>query len=149
MNNEIPYNWETFLDALRLRFGENIFHDPKATIKELKQVHSMVEYQFQFEELSNQVSSLSEEWLISLFVASLQEYLKCELLLVKRRSYVEAVSMAKLYEQWQAAVHQLQKSSGYKAGSSIDSQPLTSSRNSVTKVNSSAFRGIMLAVGSQ
>ena len=46
VNNEIPYTSETFLDALGLRFGKNTFHDSKAAIKELKQVHLMEEYQF-------------------------------------------------------------------------------------------------------
>ncbi|XP_020997135.1 uncharacterized protein LOC110280433 [Arachis duranensis] len=99
VNNSINHTWESFLDALCVRFGRSIFHDPKAALKELKQVTTVAVYQHQFEELSNQVTGLSEEWLTSLFVAGLLEALKCELMLAKPRTYVEAVVLAKLHEQ--------------------------------------------------
>ena len=44
VNNHIQYTWESFLEALSLRFGQNIYYDPKAAIKDLKQVNSMAEY---------------------------------------------------------------------------------------------------------
>ena len=56
VNNNIDYTWESFLDALSVRFGQNIYYDPKAAIKDLKQVNSVAEYHSQFEELSNQVT---------------------------------------------------------------------------------------------
>ena len=36
VNNDISYTWETFLDALLARFGNNSFFDPKIALKELK-----------------------------------------------------------------------------------------------------------------
>ena len=44
MKNEIQYTWESSLDALLLHFGKNIYHDPTAVIKELKQVNTVDEY---------------------------------------------------------------------------------------------------------
>ncbi|XP_016186033.1 uncharacterized protein LOC107627725 [Arachis ipaensis] len=105
VNNNIRYTWDSFLEALLVRFGQNQFYDPKAALKELKQVNTVAEYQSQFEELTNQVTGLSEEWVISLFVGGLQDYLKCELLLAKPTSYVTAVSLAKLYEQKNNSPH--------------------------------------------
>ena len=132
------------MDALNLRFGKSIFHEPKAAIKELRQVNSIDEYQFQFEELSNQVTGLTEEWLISLFVAGLQEHLKCELLMAKPSTYVAAVSMAKLYEQKYATMHKQQKSTLFKGSNNVDSRvlapSLSYSRSSTPRVFSQPMR---------
>lgn len=103
VNNNITYTRETFPHALTLRFGSNLFHDHKAAHKELKQVSSIAEYQFHFLKLSNQV----EEWHIALFIVSLQKHLKCELMMIKPGTYVEAVSWAKLHEQKLATMHQV------------------------------------------
>ena len=99
-----------------MRFGKNIYHDPKATLKELKQVRTVSEYKFQFEELSNQVTGLREEWLISLFVAGLREHLKCELMLAKPESYITTVSLARLHEQKHTVLHQFSMLGGGKTG---------------------------------
>ena len=61
VNNNIDYSLESFLDALSVRFGQNICYDPKVAIKDLKQVNFIAEYHSLFEELSNQVTRLSEE----------------------------------------------------------------------------------------
>ncbi|XP_020963323.1 uncharacterized protein LOC110264971 [Arachis ipaensis] len=129
INNNIQYTWENFLDALLIRFGQNQFYDPKATLKELKQTSTVAEYQNQFEELSNQVTGLSEEWLISLFVAELHDHLKCELLLAKPTSYVTATLLARLHEQKLAAAAPLY----HKSPTTHTSQPLHLTPNIVTQ----------------
>ena len=116
VNNQIQYTWDSFLDAQSLRFDKSIYHDPKAAFREPKQVNSISEHQFQFEELSNQVTGLSEEWLISLFIAGLQEHLKGELMLAKPETYVAAVLMARLHEQKHTTLHQAPKFSGGRLG---------------------------------
>ena len=85
-------------------------------------MHSVSEYQSQFEELSNQVTGLSEEWLISLFTAGLQEHLKCELMLTKPETYVAAVSLARLHEQKHMALYQGPKYLGGKLGMQGDAR---------------------------
>ncbi|XP_025607666.1 uncharacterized protein [Arachis hypogaea] len=82
---------------------KNYFYDPKAALKELKQTDSVAEYHTQFEELSTQVTGLSEDWLVSLFIVGLQEYLKYELMIAKPQEYDTAVALAKLHEQKHAA----------------------------------------------
>ncbi|XP_016172540.1 uncharacterized protein LOC107614929 [Arachis ipaensis] len=103
VNNGIMYTWEGFLEALSTRFGCNIFHDPKAALKDLQQHSTVTEYHSQFEDLSNQVTGLTEDWLVSLFTARLNDALKCELMLAKPKTYVEAVALAKLHEQKHSA----------------------------------------------
>ncbi|MED6203366.1 hypothetical protein PIB30_114821, partial [Stylosanthes scabra] len=58
------------------RFTKNIFYDHRTALKDLRQGGSVEEYQARFEELSNRVTGLNEEWLIYLFIAGLQEHLK-------------------------------------------------------------------------
>lgn len=76
-------NWQEFLTTLQLRFGTSLYDDPKATLKELRQTTIVADYQSKFEELCTKVTGLSESWLISFFIAGLQDHLKCELLLAQ------------------------------------------------------------------
>ncbi|XLR33618.1 hypothetical protein S83_061518 [Arachis hypogaea] len=119
VNNNIAYTWDSFLEALNARFGKNVFYDPRTALKELKQGGSVEEYQCQFEELSNRVTGLSEEWIVALFTAGLQEHLKCELLLARPNSYIQAVSLAKLHEQKHAVTLGLTKNNSSKSNSSF------------------------------
>lgn len=96
--NGLVQNWNEFLTALQLRFGTSLYDDPKAALKELKQTGSIAEYQTKFEDLSTKVIGLSEAWLISYFIARLQDHLKCELLLAQPTTYYQTISLAKLHE---------------------------------------------------
>ncbi|MED6183584.1 hypothetical protein PIB30_039164 [Stylosanthes scabra] len=58
------------------RFNKNIYYDHRTALKELQQGGSVEEYQAQFEDLSNRATRLSEEWIVLLFIAGLQEHLK-------------------------------------------------------------------------
>jgi len=107
VNNRVQQTWEQFLQGLRLRFGANLYHDPRTALKELKQTTSVGEYQSQFEELSNQVTGLMEQWLVSFFIAGLNDHLKYDMLLAQPVTYASAVSMAKIYEQKQLYMQQL------------------------------------------
>lgn len=91
--------WNEFLTTLQLRFGSSLYDDPKAALNELKHVATVSEYQSKFEEISTRVTGFDEHWLVSFFVAGLQEHLKCELLLAQPSTYYQAVSLAKLHEQ--------------------------------------------------
>jgi len=99
VKNNMIGSREELLVALMLRFGMLLYDYPKAALKELKQTGSVAEYQNQFEELSTKVTGLEESWLISFFVARLQDHLKCEVVLAQPTTYFHAVSLAKLHEQ--------------------------------------------------
>ncbi|KAF7812849.1 Ty3/gypsy retrotransposon protein [Senna tora] len=97
--NGLFSDWESFLVALRLRFGDSLYNDPRQALKELKQEGTVEEYQGQFETIANKATALQEEWLISFFIGGLKDYLKYEVKLSKPTSYYEAVSMAKMLEE--------------------------------------------------
>jgi len=96
INNHVQQTWEQYLEGLRLCFGANLYHDPRTALKELKQTTYVGEYQSQFEELSNQVTGLTEQWLVSFFITGLNDHLKYDLLLAQPVSYASAVSIAKI-----------------------------------------------------
>ena len=99
IKNQYTQDWMIFADALQKRFGTNLYDNPREALKELKQQGTVAEYQSQFEALSTKVTGLSEQWLISFFVAGLDDYLKCQLRLAKPTSYPEVVALAHLHEQ--------------------------------------------------
>lgn len=76
MKNSLVQTWPDFLNALLLRFGTSLYDDAKAALKELKHTNTVAEYQNHFEEISTRVTGLSEQWLISFFIAGLQDHLK-------------------------------------------------------------------------
>ena len=112
VNNCVQQTWEQFLKGLRLGFGANLYHDPRTALKELKHMAFVGEYQSQFEELSNQVTELTEQWLVSFFIVGLNDHLKYDLLLAQPMSYANAVSIAKIYEQKQLYMQQLGRPPG-------------------------------------
>ena len=99
MRNNYTHDRFSFVEVLQKRFGTDLYNNPQDTLKELKQTGSVAEYQDQFESLSTRVTGLSENWLISLFITGLNDYLKYQLHLAKPSSYPKTVAMAKLHEQ--------------------------------------------------
>ncbi|KAF7833242.1 Transposon Ty3-G Gag-Pol polyprotein [Senna tora] len=84
-NQQIP-SWEEFLEALLFRFGATLYDDPRVALKKVEQANSVAEYQAEFESISTKVMGLSEELLVSFFIAGLKNYLKCEVLLAQPRN---------------------------------------------------------------
>ncbi|KAJ1406999.1 Retrotransposon gag domain [Sesbania bispinosa] len=106
IRNNYTQDWLVFVDALHKRFGTDLYTNPQEALKELKQQGTVADYQNQSEALSTRVTGLSDQWLISFFVAGLNDYLKCQLRLAKPTSYHEAVALARLHEQNHAALRQ-------------------------------------------
>ena len=79
--------------------GMEVTHQFQKSLKELRQTRSIANYQQQFEALSTKIHGVPERWLVYLFIASLEDYLKCQLCLDKLASYAEAVALAHLHEQ--------------------------------------------------
>ena len=79
MRNNYTHDWFSFVEALQKRFGTNLYNNLQETLKGLKQTWLMAEYQDQFESLSTKVIGLSGNWLVSFFIAGLNDYLKCQL----------------------------------------------------------------------
>ena len=106
VRNQYTDDWNEFTEALRNRFGTDLYENPREVLKELHQTGSIAEYQQQFETLSNKVHGLSESWIVSFFIAGLQDFLKCQLRLARPQSYPEAVALARLHEHNHLALKQ-------------------------------------------
>ncbi|KAF7844337.1 Retrovirus-related Pol polyprotein [Senna tora] len=104
--NKLFRDWSSFLAALRLRFRDSVYEDPKQALKELMQINTVEEYQSEFETLANKAIRLAKDWLISFFIGGLKEYIKSEVVLAKPTSYYETVSIVKLHEQRHEKVQQ-------------------------------------------
>ena len=104
--NNYTNDWVIFSEVVRKRFGTSLFENPQEALKELRQTGTVAEYQSQFEALSTRVQGLSEAWLVSFFVAGLEDHLKCQLRLAKPSTFPEAVALARLHEQHHLALKQ-------------------------------------------
>ncbi|KAF7844469.1 Ty3/gypsy retrotransposon protein [Senna tora] len=51
--NKLFRDWSSFLTALRLRFGDSPYEDPKQALKELMKLNTVEEYQSEFEMIAN------------------------------------------------------------------------------------------------
>ncbi|XP_019157662.1 PREDICTED: uncharacterized protein LOC109154292 [Ipomoea nil] len=96
-NNNLLSTWPDFMEKVKLRFGPSQFIDHRGQLSKLTQIGTMVEYQSQFEKLLNKVTGISEEMLISMFIAGLKPYLEQELLLAKPATLEEAFALAKMF----------------------------------------------------
>ncbi|KAF7843766.1 Ty3/gypsy retrotransposon protein [Senna tora] len=76
-----------------------LFDYPKAALKDIKQNGSVADYRARFEELATKVLDIPEPWLISFFIAGLDDHLRDELVVAQPMTYFHTISLAKLYEQ--------------------------------------------------
>nr|CAD1823577.1 unnamed protein product [Ananas comosus var. bracteatus] len=67
-----PPTWEEYVFAVNTRFGVDLYDDPMAEHKELRQVGSIMEYQDMFDALLNRVV-LTEEYAIRCFLSGLKK----------------------------------------------------------------------------
>ncbi|XP_058726761.1 uncharacterized protein LOC131598148 [Vicia villosa] len=96
-NHELV-DWQSFTKALELCFGPSTYANHQAELFKLKQTHSVVEYQAQFEKLGNQVVGLSRDALLNCFISGLLPEIQNELAIHKPDSISKAIGLAKLIE---------------------------------------------------
>ena len=65
-------SWSTFLKSLQVRFSPSKLEDYQQKLSKLVQVGTVLEYQEEFENLSNQVDGLLESFLLSCFISGLK-----------------------------------------------------------------------------
>ncbi|XP_026428220.1 uncharacterized protein LOC113324098 [Papaver somniferum] len=91
-----PLQQVGFSTALLKRFGRNHYDDPAASLAKLSQMSSLAEYQEEFERLSNMVTGLSEDFLISCYIGGLKEELRLEVQSFNPLTLVNAIGIARL-----------------------------------------------------
>lgn len=91
--------WQHFSESLKIRFGPSIYEDPVGAFTKLKQIKSVEEYQTDFENLSNKVKGITEEFRISTFISGLKDELKLMVTMFKPNTLSAAFGLAKLQEE--------------------------------------------------
>nr|CAD1838558.1 unnamed protein product [Ananas comosus var. bracteatus] len=83
--------------SLSARFGSDLFDDPMAELKGLRQIGSVLEYQDKFDALLNRVE-LSEEYAVNCFISGLKDEIQVPIRMFQPRTLQRALSLAKLQE---------------------------------------------------
>ncbi|XP_062103343.1 uncharacterized protein LOC133814394 [Humulus lupulus] len=91
-------DWESFLRALRLRFGVSIYDDPLGRIAKLVRTGRVSTFRAEFEALMTQISGVSEQYFLNFFVWGLKNEIRRELLMAKPVDLVDAMAKAQLFE---------------------------------------------------
>lgn len=84
--------------AVEKRFGPSEYEDSFGKLKKLVQTGTLATYQHMFEQLANKIPGVPEHALVSCFVSGLRTDLRKEIQVYKPQSLVQAVGLAKLFE---------------------------------------------------
>ncbi|XP_077242128.1 uncharacterized protein LOC143882535 [Tasmannia lanceolata] len=91
-------SWQEFESALKYRFGPSPFDDPQGALSKLTQTGSILDYQAKFEELSNKVYGLSDQFLKSCFISGHKPEIQREVIAHQPYGVHQAISHARLQE---------------------------------------------------
>ncbi|XP_062080683.1 uncharacterized protein LOC133785470 [Humulus lupulus] len=109
-------DWDSFLRALRLRFGVSVYDDPLGRIAKLTQTGRVSEFRAEFEDLMTQISGVSEHFFLNFFVWGLKNEIRRELLLAKPVDLADAMAKAQLFEDRHDDLLGRVRSEGTRAG---------------------------------
>ncbi|MCH80321.1 hypothetical protein A2U01_0001088, partial [Trifolium medium] len=91
-------SWQELSRSIELEFGPSEFERPRASLFKLTQSGSLDDYYLEFTALANRSSGLTVEALLDCFISGLQTELKREVIAQNPGSLIQAVSVARLYE---------------------------------------------------
>jgi len=94
-NNNLINSWHGFLEAVRQRFDPAVYEDYMGLLCKLNQRYSVLEYQTEFERLLNKVTGVSENTLISIFIAGLKPPIKREVNLRRPLTLSQTFALAR------------------------------------------------------
>lgn len=84
--NQQLSSWEAFTRDLELRFRPPTFSNHQAALFKLRQTGSVMDYQMQFESLSNRVDGLNPTALLNCFISGLQNDIQWEIAALQPQS---------------------------------------------------------------
>nr|KYP61158.1 hypothetical protein KK1_023583 [Cajanus cajan]KYP68329.1 hypothetical protein KK1_021950 [Cajanus cajan] len=91
-------DWESFTRSLELRFGPSSYENHQQMLFKLRQKGSVIDYQVEFERISNRVYGLSPDSILHCFISGLLPEIQEELALHRPQSINQAIDLAKLVE---------------------------------------------------
>lgn len=94
-NNLVP-PWNKYIEAITIRFGE-IYDDPMANLKALKQSGSVQDYHDTFDALTSRLN-LPEEYLLSCYLGGLEDEIQLTMRVFSPTYIQQALCLAKLQE---------------------------------------------------
>ncbi|KAK9073512.1 hypothetical protein SSX86_007836 [Deinandra increscens subsp. villosa] len=97
--NDMLGTWAIFKSELEVRFGPSSYENHEATLFKLRQTSTVTEYQFEFENISNRVSGLSQQTLCNCFISGMRRDIQNELALLKSLTLHQAYGKARLVEE--------------------------------------------------
>ncbi|XP_041009475.1 uncharacterized protein LOC121253540 [Juglans microcarpa x Juglans regia] len=110
--------WQTFIQALQLRFGPTAYDDPMEDITRLKQTSSVAEYKARFEALSNRLKRLPDSHKLSCFLSGLRDEIRLPLRMFKPVNLNAAFGLARIQEEYIVSSRRSTKTWGDKGSTS-------------------------------
>ena len=87
------------MHSLQVRFGPSKLEDYQRKLTKLIQTGTVIEYQEEFEQLSNKVDDLSKKVLLSCFISGLKPHIQHEVALFQPSTLTKVMALAKIQEQ--------------------------------------------------
>ncbi|RVX10301.1 Retrovirus-related Pol polyprotein from transposon 17.6 [Vitis vinifera] len=95
--NEAYLDWSEYVIALNARFGQHVFDDPIADLRNLRQTGSLQSYMDEFDELYPR-ADIKESHALSFFLSGLIDELQMPVRMFKPQTLADAYSLARLQE---------------------------------------------------
>ncbi|RVW58447.1 Transposon Ty3-I Gag-Pol polyprotein [Vitis vinifera] len=95
--NEAYLDWSEYVIALNARFGQHVFDDPIADLRNLGQTGSLQSYMDEFDELYPR-ADIKESHALSFFLSGLIDELQMPVRMFKPQTLADAYSLARLQE---------------------------------------------------
>ena len=102
--------WESFVEALLIRFGSSAYEDPMEALTRLRQTNNVINYKGQFEALFNRIRDLSENHKLSYFLSGLRDEIRLPIKMLNPKTLNEAFGLAKILEAYMVSCKRSSKS---------------------------------------
>eukprot|EP00268_Persea_americana_P048348 TRINITY_DN5100_c0_g1_i4.p1 TRINITY_DN5100_c0_g1~~TRINITY_DN5100_c0_g1_i4.p1 ORF type:complete len:391 (-),score=65.99 TRINITY_DN5100_c0_g1_i4:1091-2182(-) len=99
INYKPEASWKEFVDAMDARFALTRSEDFAGKLSKLRQTSTVLEYQKEFQKLSNRVKGLSEKYLISVYLSGLKDEIRIGVQKLRPPTLPEAFTLSQLQEE--------------------------------------------------
>ena len=103
--------WESFVEALLIKFGSSAYKDPMEALTRLRQTSNVINYKGQFQALSNRIRDFSENHKLSCFLSGLRDEIRLPVKMLNPKTLNEDFGLAKIQEEYVMGSKKFLKSS--------------------------------------